>query len=85
MASRGKLVFEAHRLVYHLILGSRVIKKRKKKYLDLDFEKGGRVRLWLRLDPVERGLTSDSVDLSSDYIGHTNRTLPRTTRTLHYG
>ena len=28
---RGRLVFKAHRLVYHSTLGSRVIKKKKKK------------------------------------------------------
>jgi len=30
---RGGLVFKAHRLVYHSTLGSRVIKKKKKKNL----------------------------------------------------
>ena len=31
---RGGLVFQAHRLLYHSTLGSRVIKKKKKKDLE---------------------------------------------------
>ena len=30
--SRGELAFQAHRLVYHSTLGSRVIKKKKKMF-----------------------------------------------------
>jgi len=53
--SGKRLVFEAHRLLYHSTLGSRVIKKKKKKEADARLLRAGLEHALEHSDSIYRG------------------------------